>query len=86
MRESVRETTDLKAIDPDQLSRWKKIFRAYLGTKSWATPKPVACEETITRLLSPTGEETEASEAYRVLLRKRVKAWKVKDCKAFDYF
>ena len=87
-KNSAQETTDLRAIDPDQLSRWKKIFRAYLGTKKCEKgldPKPELKVDLLRTLQKSNGAETKKSQAYRDLIKKRVKAWKVKDRKAYGY-
>jgi len=83
-----QSVTDLRALDHTQMSRWKKVFIAYLNTKNCSDglkEKPKLKARVYKMLLGEGGTPTAGSKAYKELFRKRLVSWQKKDRKAYGY-
>jgi hypothetical protein len=76
-----QSVTDLRAFDQTQMSRWKKVFIAYLNTKNCSEglkDKPKLNVSVYTKLLDKDKKPTAGSRAHKELLKKRLASGKRK--------
>ena len=88
MSSSDKDKNGPPTIETQRFGRWRFLFKAYLDQKRCAeglSRRPAIDEEKLSRLLRRDGSETLDSEAYREVVRKKLKCWKGKDRQAYGY-
>jgi len=81
-------SSDVPIIDPSQMTRWRKLFDAFLDTKGCAgglENKPTLSQSVLERLQTPDGGETERSQRYRSRVKTRIALWMKANRKAYGY-
>jgi hypothetical protein len=79
---------DVPVVEPTQMTRWKKLFTAFLDTKNCSKglrEKPVLSQRVLRQRQGAQGQETERSRQYRAKVTLRAKQWKKKDRKVYGY-
>jgi len=85
---TISGSSDLTPLDPANLSRWTKIFEAFLGTRNCEKgllDPPELDEDAYYALLDDEGDDTDESLEFEAKFKKRLKRWKKKNSKVYGY-